>query len=94
MESFKLQDQPVDSVSLSSPTKNTDDYLVLNLQVFPSDQEFFNRTGTSGVGFMLSNQTFKPPDEFGPYFFIAEKYPPFIGNLIIKAFEFVKLISN
>ncbi|KAL8554992.1 hypothetical protein ACS0TY_002976 [Phlomoides rotata] len=77
-ESFKLNRQPVDSVSLSSPTKDPDDYLVLNLHVFPSGQEFFNRTGTSGISFMLSNQTFKPPDEFGPFFYIGEKYPLFI----------------
>ncbi|CAI9762764.1 unnamed protein product [Fraxinus pennsylvanica] len=65
---FKFNNLPVDSVSLSNPTNDLDDYPVLNLQVFPSGQNYFNRTGISGIGFVLSNQTFKP------YFFIGENY--------------------
>ncbi|CAN4108250.1 unnamed protein product [Withania somnifera] len=64
----------------NNPTKNLDDYLVIHLQVFPSSQDFFNRTGVSGIGFVLSNQTFKPPSSFGPFFFIAESYKYFDGN--------------
>ncbi|KAI3448395.1 hypothetical protein Pfo_005060 [Paulownia fortunei] len=79
MATFKSHSQPVDSVSLSNPTKNVDNYLELNLQVFPSGQDYFNRTGISGIGFMLSNQTFKPPREFGPFYFIGYNYPYFAG---------------
>ncbi|KAH0733363.1 hypothetical protein KY289_004551 [Solanum tuberosum] len=79
MQSFQNTKLPVESVSLSNPTKNLDDYLVIHLQVFPSSQDFFNRTGVSGIGFVLSNQTFKPPSSFGPFFFIGEGYKYFDG---------------
>uniref|UniRef100_A0A3Q7EQZ7 non-specific serine/threonine protein kinase n=1 Tax=Solanum lycopersicum TaxID=4081 RepID=A0A3Q7EQZ7_SOLLC len=79
MQTFQNRQLPVESVSLSNPTKNLDDYLVIHLQVFPSTQDFFNRTGVSGIGFVLSNQTFKPPSSFGPFFFIGEGYKYFDG---------------
>ncbi|PWA50771.1 proton-dependent oligopeptide transporter family [Artemisia annua] len=74
MNSFRLSQLPVDSVALRDPTKNLDDYLVITLQVFPSGDDRFNRTGILGLGFSLSNQTFKPPADFGTYFFIGENY--------------------
>ncbi|KAK6119098.1 hypothetical protein DH2020_047141 [Rehmannia glutinosa] len=82
MVTFRSNSLPVDSVSLSNPTKNLDDYLVLNLHIFPSGQDYFNHTGISGMGFMLSNQTFKPPPEFGPFFFIGNSYPYFAGQTV------------
>nr|GMC51467.1 probable leucine-rich repeat receptor-like protein kinase At5g49770 [Ipomoea batatas] len=69
MHSFKSQELPVDSVSLSNPADNPNDYLVVHLQVFPNGMDHFNRTGVSAIGFALSNQTFKPPPSFGPFFF-------------------------
>lgn len=80
MSSFRLSQLPVDSVALRNPTKNLDDYLVISLQVFPSGDDRFNRTGILGLGFSLSNQTFKPPAAFGTYFFIGENYDFLIGN--------------
>ncbi|KAL8116922.1 hypothetical protein AgCh_023197 [Apium graveolens] len=71
---------PVDSISLKNPTKNLDDYLVLRLEVFPSGLDRFNRTGISRTGFMLSNQTFKPPHGFGPFYFSADAYKYFPGK--------------
>lgn len=71
---------PVDSISLKNPTKNLDDYLVLSLEVFPSGVDRFNRTGISRTGFMLSNQTFKPPHGFGPFYFRADPYKYFPGK--------------
>lgn len=82
MKSFQSNSLPVDSVSLSSPTKNVDNYLLMNLQVFPSGQDYFNRTVITGIGFILSNQTFKPPPGFGPFFFIGNNYAYFAGILI------------
>lgn len=73
---------PVDSISLKNPTKNLDDYLVLSLAVFPSGVDRFNRTGISRTGFMLSNQTFKPPHGFGPFYFRADAYKYFPGNAV------------
>ncbi|KAA8536661.1 hypothetical protein F0562_029139 [Nyssa sinensis] len=81
MLSFQTHQLPVDSVSLSNATKNSDDYLVLNLKVFPSGQDSFNRAGISGIGFVLSNQTFKPPRNFGPFFFNGDPYGYFEGGV-------------
>ena len=76
-QSHKL---PVDSVSISNPFKDSSENLEMSIQVFPSGQDRFNRTGISNIGFVLSNQTFKPPDEFGPFYFKAMPYGPFSGN--------------
>ncbi|KAL0375893.1 UNVERIFIED_CONTAM: putative leucine-rich repeat receptor-like protein kinase [Sesamum calycinum] len=79
MSKFKSESLPVDSVSLSNPTRNEDGYFVLNLQVFPSGQDHFNRTGISGLALILSTQTFNTPAGFGPYSFNASKYTYFTG---------------
>ncbi|KAB5574533.1 hypothetical protein DKX38_001727 [Salix brachista] len=80
MNSFMLHQLPVDSVTLSSPRKDSSHYLVLKLQVFPVGQDRFNRTEISSIGFELSNQTFKPPPQFGPFFFSADPYLNFAGG--------------
>ena len=49
MHSFQSHQLPVDTVSLSNPTKNDNDYLVLRLEAFPSGEDRFNRTGISAV---------------------------------------------
>ncbi|TKY53870.1 leucine-rich repeat receptor protein kinase [Spatholobus suberectus] len=79
MQSFKSYFLPVDSVLLSQPNKDSNQYLELSLQVFPSGQDHFNRTGTFSIGFLLSSQTFQPPKVFGPSYFLADKYEHF-GN--------------
>ncbi|KAH7866913.1 hypothetical protein Vadar_026595 [Vaccinium darrowii] len=76
MQFFQSHQLPVDSVSLSNPTRDTDNYFVLTLEVFPpSDQDGFDQTGVSEIGFVFSNQTFKPPHNFGPYTFLSLSYP-------------------
>ena len=75
MESFQFQKLPVNSVSLSNPNKDYSEDFKISLQIFPSGQVCFNRTGLSQVGFVLSNQTFKPPPGFGPYYFLADLVP-------------------
>ncbi|XP_059652116.1 leucine-rich repeat receptor protein kinase HPCA1-like isoform X8 [Cornus florida] len=80
MNSFNSYVRLVDSVSLSNPTINLAYYLELNLEVFPSGQEHFDRTGISLIGFMLSNQTFMPPSNFGSYFFLGENYVYFAAE--------------
>ncbi|KNA02988.1 hypothetical protein SOVF_213410, partial [Spinacia oleracea] len=62
------------SVSLQNPFFNIDDYLQIHLEIFPSGKKYFNRSEIMRIGFDLSNQTFKPPPEFGPYYFIASPY--------------------
>lgn len=74
MKSFTDNKKPVDSVALSNPRKDTL-YLDLTLKIFPLGSDHFNRAGISGIAFILSNQTFKPPPVlFGPYIFIADDY--------------------
>jgi hypothetical protein len=68
------------SVDLENPFFNIDDYLQIQLALFPSTGTSFNRSEILRIGFDLSNQTYKPPTEFGPYYFIAAPYI-FRGNL-------------
>uniref|UniRef100_A0A2N9EYY4 Protein kinase domain-containing protein n=1 Tax=Fagus sylvatica TaxID=28930 RepID=A0A2N9EYY4_FAGSY len=77
MLSFHSHQLPVDSVSLTldNPIKASSEYLEVKLKVFPYGQLSFNRTGISSIGFMLSNQTFKPPPMyFGPFYFLGDEY--------------------
>ncbi|XP_021299996.1 probable leucine-rich repeat receptor-like protein kinase At5g49770 [Herrania umbratica] len=62
------------SVFLQNPFFNVDDYLQIQLALFPPDGKYFNRSEIQRIGFDLSNQTYKPPPEFGPYYFIASPY--------------------
>ena len=62
------------SVSLQNPFFNNDDYLQVQLALFPPTGKYFNRSEIQRIGFELSNQTYKPPPEFGPYYFIASPY--------------------
>ncbi|KAL0012956.1 hypothetical protein SO802_000025 [Lithocarpus litseifolius] len=73
MKSFEKL--PVNSVSLSNPSKDVSEDFKIRLQIFPSGQACFNRTGLSQAGFVFSNQSFKPPDVFGPYYFLADPVP-------------------
>ncbi|KAF5773678.1 putative protein kinase RLK-Pelle-LRR-VIII-1 family [Helianthus annuus] len=65
----------VDTVSLKNPRRNADDYLVIDLEFFPSGVPRFNRTGILALGFALSPLKFIPPEGFNYiYFFIPESY--------------------
>lgn len=68
------------SVSLQNPFFNIDDYLQVQLALFPSTGVYFNRSEIQRIGFDLSNQTYKPPEKFGPYYFIAAPYPFEVKN--------------
>ena len=96
MQSFQSQQFPVNSVSLSNPMKDSNDYLQVSLEVFPDGQDRFNRTGISMIGFALSNQTFKPPSYFGPFFFIARQYQHFEGksHIHLKLIEICFSLSH
>ncbi|KAK1271094.1 putative leucine-rich repeat receptor-like protein kinase [Acorus gramineus] len=66
---------PPGSVSLQNIFFTSDNYLQVQLQLFPSTGLYFNRSEIQRLGFELSNQSFKPPPIFGPYYFIASRYP-------------------
>lgn len=81
LKSFQL---PVDSVSLSNNIKILDDYIVLNLKIFPSGKDRFNRTEISKIGFVLTNQTYKPSDDYGPFYFTGQVYNNFAGIGVLR----------
>ncbi|CAL8166009.1 unnamed protein product [Prunus armeniaca] len=62
------------SVSLENPFFDINDYLQIHLALFPPTGTYFNRSEIIRIGFDLSNQTYKPPPEFGPYYFIPAPY--------------------
>ncbi|KAK4480215.1 hypothetical protein RD792_013277 [Penstemon davidsonii] len=68
------------SVSLQNPFFNVDDYLQVQLGLFPYGSKYFNRSEVRRIGFSMSNQSYKPPKEFGPYYFIASPYVFGDGN--------------
>lgn len=70
------------SVFLSDIHFNSDDYLQIQTKLFPSSGVSFNVSDLIRVGSYLTKQTYKPPKQFGPYFFIADPYIPFAGTLV------------
>ncbi|CAL0309305.1 unnamed protein product [Lupinus luteus] len=81
MDSFRAQNLPVDSVSLSDPMKNSsNDNFQFTLSIFPSQTDRFNRTGVSQIAFVLSNQIYKSPEFFFPYLFIGANYRYYEGE--------------
>lgn len=71
---------PVEAVSVNNVSMNAFGYLSMHLAFFPANQDHFNRTAISMIGFVLSNQTYQPPSEFKPYVFEAEDYTHFEGD--------------
>ncbi|GMN33288.1 hypothetical protein TIFTF001_004078 [Ficus carica] len=57
---FELYNFSVDLVSLSNPAESSSRYLEMRLEIFLLDQDCFNRTEISYLGFTLGNQTYKP----------------------------------
>ncbi|MED6133194.1 hypothetical protein PIB30_026263 [Stylosanthes scabra] len=82
MQTFHQYNLPVDTVSVSNPRKEGL-YLDLSLEVFPSGQDRFNRTGIINIGFVLSNQIYKPPAPFGPVNFIADSYEYYTADSVL-----------
>jgi hypothetical protein len=72
------------SVFLSDVLLTSDDYLQVKVRLFPLTGTSFNLSEVTRIGFDLSNQTYKPPQGFGPYYFVADPYVHFAGIQIIK----------
>ncbi|XP_047066338.1 leucine-rich repeat receptor protein kinase HPCA1-like [Lolium rigidum] len=66
------------AVELSDVHFNSDGYLQVQVELFPSSRTNFNHSELIVIGFLLSNHTYKQPAKFGPYIFIADKYIPFL----------------
>lgn len=69
------------SVYLANPFFDSDNYLQVQVKLFPPTGMYFNRADILQIGGNLSNQVFKPPPVFGPYYFIASPYPFPDGNV-------------
>ncbi|XP_074309240.1 leucine-rich repeat receptor protein kinase HPCA1-like isoform X2 [Silene latifolia] len=80
LHSFINMSLPVGAVSLSSASTDSFGYLTMKIQIFPAGQDYFNRTGVFSLGFVLSNQTYKPSQDFEPYNFLADDYTHFGGG--------------
>ncbi|CAL9170726.1 unnamed protein product [Musa hybrid cultivar] len=83
---------PPGSVFLQNPFINSDSYLQVQVKLFPPSGMYFNRSEILQIGFDLSNQTYKPPPIFGPYYFIASPYP-FPGTEVKSALSIGLIIG-
>ncbi|KAL5201993.1 hypothetical protein ABZP36_012945 [Zizania latifolia] len=81
--SAQLQLRP-GSVYLSDIHFDSDSYLQVQVKLFPTSGTAFNLSELIRIGFDLSNQAYKPPKNFGPYFFIADPYAPLSGAVAGK----------
>jgi hypothetical protein len=78
---------PVDSVAIHDPSVNSVNNLQVALEVFPGGKTMFSEQDISDIAFVLSNQTYKPPSVFGPYYFNGQQYSFANGkNKIIHSF--------
>jgi hypothetical protein len=73
---------PVDSIAIHDPFVDVNNNLQMALEVFPDGKTHFGEQDISDIGFILSNQTYKPPAAFGPYYFIGKHYNFANGNTV------------
>ncbi|KAJ4766781.1 Leucine-rich repeat protein kinase family protein [Rhynchospora pubera] len=78
-DKFLQYQLPVDSISLQNVFVDAQNNLEMSLGVFPSNKTYFSQVDVTGIGFILSNQTYKPPPTFGPYYFLGQEYSVFIA---------------
>ncbi|KAF7031314.1 hypothetical protein CFC21_042657 [Triticum aestivum] len=69
------------AVFLSGVLFSSDDYLQVQVSLFPSTGTSFPTSELIRIGFAFSNQTYKPPSIFGPYYFIGDTYVSFSGGV-------------
>jgi len=72
------------SVSLQNISFDSDDYLKVYVELFPSTGTYFDRLEVQRIGSCIANQTFEPPKLFGPYFFILLPYD-FPGEELVSS---------
>ncbi|TKW25150.1 hypothetical protein SEVIR_3G097100v4 [Setaria viridis] len=81
---FAKLNVPVDSIAIHEPFFDSNNNLQMSLELFPSGKVQFSEQDISDVGFILSNQTYKPPAMFGPYYFIGQQYS-FANDLLVPS---------
>ncbi|XP_049936924.1 leucine-rich repeat receptor protein kinase HPCA1-like isoform X2 [Nymphaea colorata] len=62
------------SVYLSNLYFDVNDYLVAPVDFFPSNGIYLNQSEILRISSYLTNQSFKPPSGFGPYYFVSLPY--------------------
>nr|CAD1836956.1 unnamed protein product [Ananas comosus var. bracteatus] len=67
----------IDSVSVQNPRLDGNNYLDVDIRIFPADKLRFNYSEIIFLSNMFSNKSFAAPDGFGPYLFIPNPYVDF-----------------
>lgn len=80
MTFFGTHAPPVDVVSLSNPFRDASNYLEISLEIFPLNRIYFTRKELFILGFTFSNQTYKPPKDYGPYYFKFQEYQGYMDT--------------
>lgn len=89
---FGTHAPPVDVVSLSNPFRDASNYLEISLEIFPLNRIYFTRKELFILGFTFSNQTYKPPKDYGPYYFKFQEYQGYMGeDSILLSFFFLSI---
>uniref|UniRef100_A0ACD5U2B0 Uncharacterized protein n=1 Tax=Avena sativa TaxID=4498 RepID=A0ACD5U2B0_AVESA len=65
------------AVGLSKVHFDSNGYIQVQVELFPSSGTSFNHSEVILLGSLLGRQYYKPPAKFGPYSFIADVYIPF-----------------
>ncbi|GLJ13609.1 hypothetical protein SUGI_0216280 [Cryptomeria japonica] len=69
---------------------DANDYLNIKIWIFPPvEKQYFEPLDIIKLGYSLSNQTYKPPKEFGPYYFIPNPYLLFYDSKGLKTGKYV-----
>ncbi|OEL37882.1 putative leucine-rich repeat receptor-like protein kinase, partial [Dichanthelium oligosanthes] len=74
---------PVDSISIHDQSFDVNNNLRMSLDVFPSGKTQFVQQDISNIAFVLSNQTYKPPPQFGPFVFLGQQYS-FANDVLVQ----------
>lgn len=80
------------AVLLSDVHLNSDDYLQVQVSLFPSTGASFNQSELINLGSDLSKQIYKPPQIFGPYYFIADQYTSFPAGIKITSMQSLLIV--
>ncbi|KAJ4751367.1 Leucine-rich repeat protein kinase family protein [Rhynchospora pubera] len=76
-DQFLQLELPVDSISIQKIIVDLYNYLEMSLGIFPFNKTYFSQVEVTTIGFFLSNHTYQPPPNFGPYRFLGQQYPNF-----------------
>ncbi|XP_048420196.1 leucine-rich repeat receptor protein kinase HPCA1-like [Pyrus x bretschneideri] len=84
LKTLRSYNLPVDSVAVSNPSWDSSYHLKLYIEIFPAGQDRFNKTGSSAIASMISNQTLAGahPSYYGPFSFFFPYDNPKSGGVL------------